>query len=367
MKLPDIKDFVNIWPKSLPVLKNKVLEYFIKNNIQHDNIWFPDIETVFPKHLVTYKNIQIVFFGGFIERVFETGNWPEKEFTFWVLSSQVKKILEQMLNFPINSVAVIPRESLFSKSKELKYLDLNSDIQIVYSGRLSPQKNIEMILAFSSILQEKLKKNVDLLLLGEWDDFMPKSRGRYQIDSYAELINQFQQKLVFKNPPKFINNLNHNEWMKILAPNSLLVNFSTFVCEDFGVSIAQAQELGFPMLLSKWGGHLDVVADNSFGIDKEDIGESFTSDELITLKAQLVVDKFLNNKLIKMHRVSPVENIYEKQFIKLEQLHEIRSSAIKKHGDEISLLGRDRMQLFASSINGKRFFKTYFEIFSGKL
>lgn len=365
MKLPDIKEFINLWPKSLAVLQTRVLGFFERNNIPTDNVWFPDIDIVFPKSLNHQKKIQVVFFGGFPERIFESGNWPDKEFTFWCLSSQVQKILTKIFKFNDDVIHVIPRYELFSKGTE-KAIDLHSDLQVVYSGRLSSQKNIEMFLAFASILQESLTVNVEILLMGEWDNHGPKHRGRYAINSYKEIVGAFNQSLNFKTPPVYLNDLDHDEWMGQLKSNCLMVNFSTFICEDYGVSVAQAQEAGIPMILSKWGGHCDVEASNVLWVDTHEIAESLSEKEVIILKAQNLVGKFLTNQLLKTEKNNYLD-ASTSAYIQLDDLYKIRKDLMSRYGQEMMLLGQDRLSLFASTDPGKSFFNHYSYFFSGKM
>jgi glycosyltransferase involved in cell wall biosynthesis len=365
LKLPEIEEFINLWPKSLAILKVEVLQYFEQNKIQINNVWFPDIDIIFPKYLESQTNIQIVFFGGFLERVFETGNWPKKNYSFWTLSSNVGKILVEMLKFPKETIKIIPRNALFVKNHSEKKINLNQEIQVVYSGRLSSQKNIEMLLAFSAILQEQLDVDVEVLLLGEWDNQIPKNRGRYIISSYQQSVEEFKEKLNFKIEPRIISNLDHDGWLEEVKSNAILVNFSTFVCEDFGVSIAQAQSLGMPMILSNWGGHSDVIAENCFLVEFQDIGESLSVDEQIILKAQIVVSKFLDNKLRINNK--KVNNNFSSDHcsLNLDDLQKIRLGAIEHYGNEMTLLGQDRMSLLASSQAGKIFFKDFSNFFAG--
>lgn len=53
--------------------------------------------------------------------------------------------------------------------------------------------------------------------------------------------------------------------------NPVVVNFSTSLTEDFGVSVAQAQEKGMGLFLSRWGAHLDVTGENVQLIAPENI------------------------------------------------------------------------------------------------
>jgi glycosyltransferase involved in cell wall biosynthesis len=367
MKLSDVNEFINIWPKSMGILKSRIIHFIEREGLPVDNLWFPDIDIVFPHELSDKKEITVIFLGGFLERIFETGNWPDKKYTFFCLSSRVKRVLTKMFNFPDESIRVIPRREIFSESKKLIPLNLKDDLHLFYSGRFSSQKNIEMILAFYKALEEATTTKVTLTFFGEWDNNIPKNRGRYIIESYEKEIDEFIGKLPFKNPPQFITNLNSDEWIKKANAQSLLVNFSTFVCEDYGVSIAQAQEIGIPMLLSNWGGHGDVVGENIQLVPVSDIAESFAPFDVVMLKAQAVTKKFLSGSFPKAPAFKTDDEKGTLTYLGLRELECIRHFSFHKHGQEICLLGQDRQSLFASSGPGKIFFKEYTQIFSGAI
>jgi glycosyltransferase involved in cell wall biosynthesis len=364
VKLSGVDEFVNTWPQSMGILKEKILIYFQREGFSTENVWFPDIDIVYPAHLKNQNNITIVLLGGFLERIFETGNWPDKNYSFFCLSSRVKKILTEMFFFPEDAIRVIARNEIFAFSSKVTSLNLKKDIHFFYSGRLSSQKNIELIIAFYKILEEKLESNIRLSFYGEWDNNIPKSRGRYIIESFQREIESFQNKLTFKNKPHFIHGQNSEEWIKNLDSQSVLLNFSTFVCEDYGVSVAQTQSLGLPMILSDWGGHGDVIGENTLLVDTSDIAESLSPFEVIMLKGQVIVEKLLRSQL--KRPINSLDNPKRVSSLGLSDLQKIRHSAIGKYGHEICLLGQDRLSLFASSSAGRVFFKQYTSIFSGK-
>ena len=45
---------------------------------------------------------------------------------------------------------------------------------------------------------EKTDKCIEVLLLGEWGDQGPKSRGRFEIESYQNIVEKFNKKIIFK-------------------------------------------------------------------------------------------------------------------------------------------------------------------------
>ena len=62
------------------------------------------------------------------------------------------------------------------------------------------------------------------------------------------------------------------DWAKSdFGPRPVLVNFSTSPSEDFGVSVAQAQENGMGLVLSEWGAHLDVRGEDVDLINPENL------------------------------------------------------------------------------------------------
>ena len=354
MRLADIKEFIDPWTISQSILQPKIDSYLKNNNHRIDNVWYPDVEIIFPERLLNESTIQVVLFGSFFERIFETGNWPDKKYTFWCMCKRVENILTNVCLFPENSVKCIPRYEIFSKGTP-KNLSFEKPIHLIYSGRLSSQKNIEFFLAFASSL-EKLT-DVHTTLLGKWDDRIPKHRGRFIIDSYKSNINKFLSKLKFKNSPVFNEDLNSDEWLNCLKDNSLLLSFSTSIAEDYGVSIAQAQEIGTPLMISDWGGHGDVEGHNVYHVPVSMIGESFSADEKILLYAEKLAQTFMKdssgfNKAVGSEKV----HSHEIEFLNHRDFEKIRLGLMMKYGFEMGLFGQNLMSLYASSEKGKAFF-----------
>lgn len=367
MKLPSLTEYRNSWPKSLAYLESLVLDYFAKNNLEVDDVWFPDIEVIFPKRLNDKKIINVVLFGGFLERFFESGNWPNKEYKIWVIGSAVKNILVNQFAFNKDQIQLIPRYELFPKTQNIsKKLDLTQKIRFVYSGRLSAQKNIEMALAFIEELKNEFNLQVEIYLLGEWDNYIPKNLGRFVIDSYQNELENFISKLQLNNV-KIMSGLDRLAWQKYLEGNVCLINFSTFVCEDFGLAVAEANAQDFPMILSYWGGHIDVQGENIILIDARDIATYLSPLEIYQLKAKNLVKKFKNNELKLANNKKSSEKTNFHQVTNLNDLNKLRLVALEKYGPELSFLGQDRMSLLAATENGKKFFNEFNLFFSSQV
>lgn len=356
MRLADIIEFIDPWTISQSILRPRIDSYLKENNHRTDNVWYPDVEIVFPERLLNETNIQVVLFGSFFEKIFETGSWPEKNYTFWCMCKRVKNILTEICAFPEASVQCIPRYEIFSLGSP-RALSLDQPINLVYSGRLSSQKNIEFFLAFAASVGHLSSVEVHTTLLGKWDNWIPKHRGRYVIESYQNNINKFLSKLKFKNSPVFIEDLGSEEWLNYLEGNSLLVSFSTSIAEDYGVSIAQAQELGVPLMISDWGGHGDVEGDNVYHVPLSMIGESFSADEKVLLYAEKLALKFIKDpKSFNKNVVWQKDHKAAGKMLNLRDFEKIRLGLMEKHGYEMGLFGQNLMSLYASSERGKVFF-----------
>lgn len=356
MRLADILEFIDPWTISQSLLRPKIDSYLKANNYRTDNVWYPDVEIVFPERLLSETNIQVVLFGSFFEKIFETGNWPEKNYTFWCMCTRVKNILTGVCSFPEASIKCIPRYELFKKAT-LRSLSFDRPISLVYSGRLSSQKNIEFFLAFASSVETLSPVAVHTTLLGKWDNWIPKHRGRYIVDSYQTNIKYFLSKLKFKNAPVFIEDMGPEEWTNYLEGNSMLVSFSTSIAEDYGVSVAQAQELGTPLMISDWGGHGDVEGSNVYHVPLNAIGESFSPDEKILLYAEKLAQTFIKNPNF-FHKDALLNKDQNSAgvVLNLRDFENIRLGLMHDHGFEMGLLGQNLMSLYASSEKGKVFF-----------
>jgi glycosyltransferase involved in cell wall biosynthesis len=255
---------------------------------------------------------------------------------------------------------------LFSKSDKQRDVDLNSPLRLIYSGRLSAQKNIEAVIAFYSFLEATSHNDVELIMTGDWDNLRPDNRGFFKIDSYEQDIKKFSKQISFKNEPIFLHGLGPNEWQKTFTNNSVVLSLSTSMYEDYGVSIAQAQECGLPIIISDWGGHGDVNGDNIYKFPISTIGESYISSEAIILKSKYLAEKFFENKeAFKVTNQTSEEYSLQTMAVDFELLCDLRQNFLFQYGNEAAFLGHNKLALFAGSQKGQQFFVKYRKIFSG--
>jgi len=148
------------------------------------------------------------------------------------------------------------------------------------------------------------------------------------------------------------------------------VNFSTYFCEDFGVSLAQAQELGWPAVLSDWGGHSDAMIENVYKIHPLAIGETHEATDLIAMKARSAAAKIQRDL---QHIGSQGKKCDAREATVLTTPSTLAVSAIDNlRRDTIRQLGTIPEEFFKNGVTSKAqsealasFFDTYRGLFSG--
>jgi glycosyltransferase involved in cell wall biosynthesis len=126
---------------------------------------------------------------------------------------------------------------------------------LLYTGRISYQKNIEALIKIFNSLTYMIDDDCYLLLAGSWDDILLPFFGKYGIcgsfyNHISKLLTQKQLKKII-----FLGNLNIIELKEVYHASDLFVSLSTYNDEDFGMSPAEALCCGLPCLLSDWAGY----------------------------------------------------------------------------------------------------------------
>lgn len=192
------------------------------------------------------KITNLILFGHPTELLKSEYIWPtDRKFRFYTLSHAHKELLINAFpKFQKKQISVIPRYAIFpiKKKTSLEMINWNRSLKLIFSGRFEDQdKNLDVVTKVAHCLQTVYDIDLELVICGP---------GKNSSDIHFS-------ELKWKKQPIFLGDLGTN-WLKKISGNKVLMHFSTSVREDFGVSIAQAQELGLPVILSDWGGHKDV-------------------------------------------------------------------------------------------------------------
>jgi glycosyltransferase involved in cell wall biosynthesis len=343
---------------SINVLSDRLDHYFSARGLELP--WYPDNYTCL--RIPSNQSIQnIVLFGGFLKSFLESGNWPiDTGARFWCLSSRVQKIFQKVLDCGDNFISVIPRYDLFPQKKEERRI---STLNLVFAGRLSESKNIKLLLAVYRELEKQAPIECSLDLYGLFDDGYSYNYGRRKRDeSYETDLRRYISKKDWLNPPRIHGWKESKEWLND-SRNKTYITLSEFACEDFGVSVAQAQENGMPTILSDWGGHADVYG-RVLKIPSSLLCHGIESEVLLETKAQIIAHYILENlDNLNAFEIKSVNQFNIPRTILPAELDQKRRQLFTNYGMDLLFTHRIGFDFYADTDSGSRFFSQYNKIF----
>ena len=127
----------------------------------------------------------------------------------------------------------------------------DSDKVILYTGRISPSKNIDGIINICERLRE-IRKDFVLLLVGRFDDH--NHYDNLPSGSYQAFITALIKEV--NSSDNFIKYIPYQENIKPLYDISdIFISLSTMDGEDYGMSVCEALSSGLYTFLTDWGGY----------------------------------------------------------------------------------------------------------------
>ena len=187
---------------------------------------------------------------------------------FLVASKRQKKLFDKFLPeekadicpFPVDEKDFSYRPQLRSSQRMTWGLKEN-EIAFVFTGRLSQQKRIKtLITGFAQAWQQSSHKTAHLFLYGHTDDIGDPFLNKMAVEGeYFHTINMAYQSLPeeIKQRIHFMGAVPNEELKAVYQGADALVNLSVHNDEDFGMSVAEAQSSGLPVILTDWGGLAD--------------------------------------------------------------------------------------------------------------
>ncbi len=222
-----------------------------------------------------------------------------KKVTWVSASTSFQKLIKRTVKEPA-SVTVMPfplNLESFHFSKELRRnirdeLSLkNEDKLFLYTGRISAQKNIHLLIEEFNRWQLK-NPHFHLALIGPLDHFESPTffEKSYRPGEYYFELSTLLAKLKNKNI-QFIQRLDHKKLNAYYNAADLFLSYSLYHDEDYGYSPLEALATGCPCLLTKWCGFLDTLklaknfsaGKNVFWENKELLIEQTSSESLHNL------------------------------------------------------------------------------------
>ncbi|WP_417335311.1 glycosyltransferase [Halobacteriovorax marinus] len=353
------RDSIQIDPceLSMSILRERC-EYFFENHTEVESSQRVYVEDPNEKSLGKNRNeiVDIILFGNAYKSFFNSGNWIGRDFRIWVLSHSNKKIVDSF--FDNEDVAnVIPRYSLFPRTKKRENSFIcGEDCNFVYAGRISAQKNIESILYFLYYYRDKYSSLSTLSIYGEFEDTYHEDLGRRFQESYENRIKKIVKDLGLEESVTFHGKVEAASWTRVDYENPVFISLSTFISEDYGCAAAEAQEQGWPLLVSDFGGHQDIIGKGVVKVPYNYIGNSHLPIEVIS---QLSSSLISNLEAISKNEevLESIDNLNSYSVIDIDKIDEYRRKIVEKIGPDVNLIHSDYVGAFADTVAGSFFFR----------
>lgn len=129
-----------------------------------------------------------------------------------------------------------------------------------YIGRISPQKNLDLLLCAYSELSDTIKSAHPLYFYGKEDDLGFPNIGLHE-HKYLDKLKQLVTKLDLEPFVSFKGFIERLDIQKELGANYIFVSPSTHSDENFGMAAFRALLTGASCILTNWGGHKEFSAD----------------------------------------------------------------------------------------------------------
>lgn len=225
--------------------------------------------------------VNVVFLGTALRDLQYISLWPgDCRYKLWVLNYSLRAQISHYLGIEEKRIGVIDRYQLFpAHQKELPFPLLKDGSRFIYSGRASRLKNVDITHQFIAALSDRLGLKFEFLLCGPY----------FKEEDYLSRI--------LPHPNVSITGLGDlgEDWVKQINTMDnypILIHLSTDPLDDFGVSVAQWQQYGLPLIVGALGPYSELRGENVFKIKKASLLMAAKSREL--RYGHALADEFLS-------------------------------------------------------------------------
>lgn len=233
-----------------------------------------------------------------------------------------------------------------------RQLNADNKLMLLYTGRLSRQKNILQLIQF--LKKTLIPGTFRAFFIGKIDDFEYANVGKNNPPGWL-----FQQLEAEKTDDLlFLEHLPEADLSSYYQAADQFISFSAYHDEDFGRSPVEAMLYGCPVILSCWGGYNDIH--KKFPEATQKIPVTLQNNQL-QLKTELV-DLAKKNKLTPELKQSVRDFFSLENFLRNIQVVRQREAApfagVNERFHQLALF---KKQFFYENgrINTERYFETY--------
>lgn len=174
----------------------------------------------------------------------------------WIMSCQADAKLAK-LAWKIIRTEVVPLKFIDQHKNEIKKPVERKDI--FYFGRFSEQKNLEASLFAVSLVADEMRKNNRKFKIFGYEDYLGVPNLKIPSRGYLEELYNLVKLLGIKDLVEFRPAVQVDK-MEELLKHGVFLSPSVHSDENFGLVAFRALRIGTPVILSKWGGHIDFAA-----------------------------------------------------------------------------------------------------------
>jgi glycosyltransferase involved in cell wall biosynthesis len=170
---------------------------------------------------------------------------------------------EWIVPLPVDETLFYPRPMAERRAMRAK-LDVPPDAPLLlYVGRLNIQKNLHTLFRIFAAVRREIPEAI-LCLVGAEDEIV---FGEFDVRNtgYAAYLRRFAEELGITEALRWTGLLFGEDLAQAYAAADVLVNAGIYHRENFGLSQAEAQSCGLPVVCTHWGGFKEVVLPGETG------------------------------------------------------------------------------------------------------
>lgn len=161
--------------------------------------------------------------------------------------------LNSTLMRKLNQIIGIKNIEVMQSGIDVKYIDSVGHYQrkknIIYAGRLAPQKNVGMLVDAYAMLPEEIRKEYTLQIIGEGSEYQDLRQLAKNLDVNVNFTGKLE---------------NHEDVIQAIKESEIFVLPSTR--ESFGITVLEAMCCATPVVSTATEGPSDYIIDGETGL-----------------------------------------------------------------------------------------------------